>query len=45
MKPELACDSLSHHLSPLCPRDNHPMRFQSHRIHWRAEGRQPIGVL
>lgn len=43
MKPELACDSISHHLSPLCPRDNRPMRFRLHGIHWRAEGRQPIG--
>jgi len=43
MKPQLAHDTISHHLSPLCPRDNHVMCFEPHGIHWRAEGDRPIG--
>jgi hypothetical protein len=31
---ELASHAISHHLEPVCPRDDHKMKFDSDRVRW-----------
>jgi hypothetical protein len=43
MKPKTARELVNQHVSPLCPRDDHVMKFEPDAIHWREETEEKSG--
>ena len=37
---ESASHAISHHLEPVCPRDDHHMKFDSDGVRWEQVSRQ-----